>query len=84
MIYLLKLWIVYNLIHGIDIEATEAQISLYQTENMQSIREKQSRIVEEERRIDMLIKYEREAAAKLAQEIQVIYFFLFFIQLIII
>lgn len=45
---------------------------------MQSIREKQSRIVEEERRIDMLIKYEREAATKLAQEIQVIYFFLFF------
>jgi hypothetical protein len=62
--------LVYNLLHGIDIEATEAQIELYQTEHMQSIRERQSHIAEEERRIEMLIKHEQQAAALLAQELQ--------------
>jgi hypothetical protein len=61
---------VYNLLHGVDLEATEAQIELYQTEHMQSIRERQSHIAEEERRIEMMIKHEQQAAALLAQELQ--------------
>lgn len=63
--------VVYNLLNGVDIEATETQIDLYQTENMQSIRERLSHIAEEERRIEMLIKHEQQAAAALALEIQV-------------
>lgn len=62
--------LVYNLLHGVDIEETEARIELYQTEHMQSIRERQSHIAEEERRIEMMIKHEQEAAALLAQELQ--------------
>jgi hypothetical protein len=61
--------IVYNLLHGVDVERTESQIELYQTENMRSIRERQSHIAEEERRIEMQIKHEQQAAALLAQEI---------------
>ena len=60
----------YNLLHGVDVEETEARIELYQTEHMQSIRERQSHIAEEERRIEMMIKHEQEAAALLAQELQ--------------
>ncbi len=47
-------------------------IDLYQTENMQLIREKQSHLAEEERRIEMLIKHEQQAATNLAQEMQVL------------
>lgn len=75
-------YLVYNLTHGIDVEATEAQISLYETENMQSIRERKSRVVEENRRIETLIKYEKEAATKLAQEIQVILYYIIYFYLL--
>jgi hypothetical protein len=63
--------IIFNLLHGIDEEETEARIELYQTENMQLIRERQSQLAEEERRIEMQIKREQEEAANLAQQIQV-------------
>jgi hypothetical protein len=61
--------LVYNLLHGLDVERTESEIELYQTENMRRIRERQSHIAEEERRIEMQIKHEQQAAALLAQEI---------------
>ncbi len=63
--------IIFNLLHGIDEEETEARIELYQTENMQLIRERQSHLAEEERRIEMLIRHEQQAALNLAQELQV-------------
>jgi hypothetical protein len=59
--------LVYNLVHGVDVDASNARVEQYRVANADSIPINQSKRIEEERRVRQTIEDERRVAEGLAQ-----------------